>query len=641
MRKNLLKLLLAFPLLIALTTEAQRKCGSHEYMQEQLAKDPVFAGKHQVIENFTEEFIARRASDPRQRRTTNINIPVVVHVVGTTAVQGVTEAQIQSQLDVLNKDFQKLNPDASKIPAAFAGLAANCQITFCLAKRDPGGNATTGIQRRTVTTASFSTNDAVKRYSTGGLDAWDASKYLNLWVCNISGGVLGYAQFPGGDPATDGVVITYTGFGTTGTAQAPFNGGRTGTHEVGHWLNLYHIWGDDGTGCTGSDQVGDTPNQAGENYGCPSYPLTDRCTRKAPGVMFMNYMDYTDDVCMYMFTAGQKARMDALFAAGGARASLLTSTACEAPAPAACGTPSGVTVSGITQNSATISWAAVEGANSYTLEYKPASSASFTTITGLTSLSYNLSGLAAGTSYTYKVSATCTAGIGYYSTPQSFTTSAPACTDITYEPNNSISAAKLISFSSNVFAQISSSSDVDYYKITTVAGQTNIKIALSNLPADYDLKLYNSAGTLLKSSQNAGGTAESIVYNTSAAGTYYIHVYGYNRVYNASVCYILNAQAGATAFRETEEQRTFKDIVRLYPVPAAGKVSIDLKSEDKGTAELIVTNQLGAVVIKKQMPVDEGVNYNSFDVSKLSNGLYFIKVYNGKTISTLKLHVQH
>ena len=152
---------------------------------------------------------------------------------------------------------------------------------------------------------------------------WDATKYLNLWACSLSGGVLGYAQFPGGSTATDGVVILNSAFGNTATG--PYNKGRTATHEVGHWLNLRHIWGDDGGACTGSDLVSDTPNQGAENYGCP---LATKASCSNGGDMFMNYMDYTDDACMFMFSAGQKARMQATVVSGGAHYSITTSGKC-------------------------------------------------------------------------------------------------------------------------------------------------------------------------------------------------------------------------------------------------------------------------------------------------------------------------
>ena len=209
------------------------------------------------------------------------------------------------------------------IPSTFSSLVADAEINFCLANRDPNGNATTGIVRVQTSQTSFSTNDGMKSASSGGSNAWPTNQYLNIWVCNMSGGILGYAQFPGGAAATDGVVIGYTCFGTTGTAQAPFNRGRTATHEVGHWLNLRHIWGD---ATCGSDLVSDTPVHNTSNYGCPSHPRSNSCGTSAE--MFMNYMDYVDDACMQMFSNGQKARMQALFVSGGARAGLATSPGC-------------------------------------------------------------------------------------------------------------------------------------------------------------------------------------------------------------------------------------------------------------------------------------------------------------------------
>lgn len=301
-----------------------QRCGSMELLHQQLL-DPQVAASRQQIEEQTNQFIANYQGSGSRAV---ITIPVVVHVVYNTTAQNISNAQIQSQIDRLNLDYRKLNTDASLVPSVWQSIAADYEIEFCLASRDPNGNATTGIIRKQTSTTSFSTNDNVKRAANGGDDAWPAASYLNLWVCNLSGGVLGYAQFPGGAAATDGVVIGYTCFGSGGTTQAPYNLGRTATHEVGHWLNLYHIWGDDGTGCSGSDQVSDTPNQADENYGCPSFPSVS-CSNGPNGDMWMNYMDYTDDACMYMFTAGQKARSMALFANGGSRVSLLTSSGCQ------------------------------------------------------------------------------------------------------------------------------------------------------------------------------------------------------------------------------------------------------------------------------------------------------------------------
>ncbi len=252
-------------------------------------------------------------------------IPVVVHVVHRTNAEDISLAQIQSQIDILNDDYRGQNADVSTVPSAFSGLVGDARIQFELASTDPDGNPTDGITRTRTNVNGFSSNDDVKRAADGGADAWPADRYLNLWVCRLAGGLLGYAQFPGGPAATDGVVVTHTGFGNTGTAAAPFDQGRTTTHEIGHWLNLRHIWGDDGTGCSGDDFVADTPNQAGFNTGVPTFPSIS-CSNGPNGDMFMNYMDYVDDAAMVMFSKGQVDRMQA--ALDGPRSSIGSSTPC-------------------------------------------------------------------------------------------------------------------------------------------------------------------------------------------------------------------------------------------------------------------------------------------------------------------------
>lgn len=282
-----------------------RACGSNEYLQQQLKNDPAMASRMASIEQFTRDFIANNANS-RLLSNGIIEIPVVVNVVYKTTAQNISLAQIQSQIDALNNDYAALNADYANTPSLFQGVASgDCGIRFVLDQ----------VVRKSTTKTSFGTNDAVKKSSGGGVAPTSPTTKLNIWVCNLSSGLLGYAQFPGGASATDGVVIDDNAFGTVGTAAAPFNKGRTATHEVGHWLNLRHIWGD---ATCGNDLVGDTPLHNTANYGCPTYPHLSTCTG-TPVEMTMNYMDYTDDACMYMFTAGQKARMMALFAVGGAR----------------------------------------------------------------------------------------------------------------------------------------------------------------------------------------------------------------------------------------------------------------------------------------------------------------------------------
>jgi hypothetical protein len=236
-------------------------------------------------------------------------IPVVVHVVYRTFTENISIDQVASQIDVLNEDFSKRNPDVNSVPSVWSDIVGDARIVFKLADRDPDGAVTSGITRTPTLVAAFGDDDAVKSVASGGADAWPADRYLNVWVCHLED-ILGYAQFPGGPSHADGVVIDYRAFGTSGTAESPFNRGRTATHEVGHWLNLFHIWGDDGMGCAGTDQVDDTPNQAGPNTGNPRFPHVT-CGNGPDGDMFVNFMDYVDDRCMVMFTVGQVERMHA------------------------------------------------------------------------------------------------------------------------------------------------------------------------------------------------------------------------------------------------------------------------------------------------------------------------------------------
>lgn len=306
------------------------RCFTTEVNQMKKMTDPSVKTPEE-FESWISQIMKANQNNPSTQKASR-NIPVVVHVLHNGDAVGSNEnislAQINSQITVLNADFSATNADYANTPAAFNTVKGNLDIQFCLAQTDPNGQPTTGINR---------VNTGVASYTTGTIEAakpatqWDPTKYFNIWVCNLGGGILGYAQFPNSGAAnTDGVVITYWAFGSTGTVSAPYNKGRTTTHEIGHCLGLYHIWGDDGTACTGSDQVADTPNQADENYGCPNFATNISCGNA--GDMAMNYMDYTDDQCMYMFTNGQKARVDAVLASAPRRASLLTSTVCNTAA---------------------------------------------------------------------------------------------------------------------------------------------------------------------------------------------------------------------------------------------------------------------------------------------------------------------
>ncbi len=306
----------------------QRNCGTMQHLDEIRERDPGVDNRMDVENLDIKHWISNNTSSSKSMPNL-ITIPVVVHVIYKNSSQNISDAQIFSQIDILNEDFRMNNSDASSVPSAFAGVAADCEIEFCLAVRDPNGNVTTGITRTYTTTSSFSGYTSMKYSSTGGQDAWNTSDYLNIWVCNLASGLLGFATFPGGNSSTDGVVCDYAYFGNTGTATSPYDLGRTATHEVGHWLNLYHIWGDS---YCGNDYVSDTPKHEESNYGCPSYPHASSCSGTgSSGEMFMNYMDYTNDACMFMFSTGQKNRMRATL--NGSRSSLLSSLGCQVVYP--------------------------------------------------------------------------------------------------------------------------------------------------------------------------------------------------------------------------------------------------------------------------------------------------------------------
>ncbi|MGC1851650.1 MAG: zinc metalloprotease [Solirubrobacterales bacterium] len=247
-----------------------------------------------------------------------ITIPVVVHIVLEEGEGEISDEQVESQIEVLNRDYRAENPDVESVPAVWAGLVTDSNIQFALAEEDPEGESTSGITRTLTENASFDLDNRVKAASTGGTDPWPTDRYLNLWVCDLGDRLLGYAQFPNGPSSTDGVVIHMRAFGTSGTAEEPFNGGRTATHEVGHFLGLRHIWGDKND-CSGDDMIADTPSAERPNTGKPSFPHVT-CNNAPSGDMFMNYMDYVDDDSMFMFTAAQVARMNATLA--GPRRSL-------------------------------------------------------------------------------------------------------------------------------------------------------------------------------------------------------------------------------------------------------------------------------------------------------------------------------
>lgn len=307
-------------LFLFIQLNAQRECVTFEYRQ-QIISEASLAESIMLAEAFLQkkknvEILSNR-SGAAPAQPLIIKIPVVVHVLYNKPEENISYQRILSQIEILNKDFRNKNTQNST--GLYSNLAADAGIEFQLATIDPLGNPTTGIVRTKTDIRFFNYDDRIKFSNQGGSNAWDAGSYLNIWVGNLAGGLAGYSSPVGSSADKDGVVIRYNYFGKTGTGNYGF--GRTATHEIGHWLGLNHIWGD--APC-GDDGVADTPPQQTSTNGCPN-GIVQSCNNE--GNMYMNFMDYTNDQCVYMFTNGQAERMRKLFEPGGFRHSLLQSEA--------------------------------------------------------------------------------------------------------------------------------------------------------------------------------------------------------------------------------------------------------------------------------------------------------------------------
>ena len=290
-----------------------RPCGTTEVHERLLRRDPGYAERRAASEANALLYTGPNSPGLRSSLT---RIPVVVHVVHHPSYPqtNISDAQIQAQIEALTRDFRRNNADVGTIPAPFQPLASDTGIEFYLASTDPNGGQTDGITRTQSDKPYFTTvlRDVMSA-ATGGADPWPADCYLNIWVCGRLVGQdglsrLGFATYPGVSDGRDGVVLTHWACGSGGTAEPPYDLGRTAVHEVGHWLNLHHLWGD-AEGCgAGDDYVDDTPPQAGPNFEFPDFPHVS-CDNGPDGDMFMNYMDHTDDACLRMFTPDQVLRM--------------------------------------------------------------------------------------------------------------------------------------------------------------------------------------------------------------------------------------------------------------------------------------------------------------------------------------------
>jgi len=292
-----------------------------EYVNRQVSEDISLKNKFEQVEVFTRG--QTNSTNSAQRVTgipETITIPVVFHVLYHTREENIDNGSLGLLIAALNRDFNKKNSDTINTPSVFKPYATSMGFEFKLATMDPQGRGTTGVVKKYTSVPYWMSDDKMKFSASFGDDAWDSKSYLNIWICNMKD-LMGYSTFPGMDPLKDGVVLSVEDILKPRGATPGINDLRTVVHEVGHWVDLYHIWGED---YCGDDKVDDTPKQGSYTPGCPSGTRVT-CNNGPTGDMYMNFMDFTDDVCMNMFTTGQRKRARAVFEAGGPRNSILYS----------------------------------------------------------------------------------------------------------------------------------------------------------------------------------------------------------------------------------------------------------------------------------------------------------------------------
>jgi hypothetical protein len=600
LRRNLtLSLVLLSAWALNAQENSHRTCGFEAAKRHLTENYPEYPSIREQIEKDYQQYLLNDNKDDRNIFT----IPVVVHVVYRTTQENISDAQILSQIDVLNEDFRRLNADATNLPASFQNVAGDAQIEFCLATRDPQGNPTNGITRTQTTVTSWGLNDAMKNDNSGGKSPWPQNSYLNIWVCNLGSGLLGYAYPPGAPASVDGVVIGFRYFGRTGTLQAPYNRGRTATHEVGHWLNLEHIWGDDNGSCNGSDLVADTPNQADAYYNCPSHPQIS-CGSED---MFMNYMDYVDDACMNTFTQGQSTRMRAVMS--GFRASLQNSQGCQPSTPGGGGCD---TLMNRALSAYTFLYGAGQGATGYLAghnSYRDRSKAEI------------FNSLPSGKQLT---GARLRFGVAKFANA------------------NSKITVKAWTASNNLPGNVLAQKDVFINQISTT-GFTNVNfdspVTVSGNSVFIGFEMtYASGDTVALITSEITTTGNNTAFEQFDNGQWFAFSNSSSWGVNAS----LAIQAIFCAPLSVEEQITVNhDFIDIYPNPSKGIFNIAYAFEQKPELlQIRVYNLSGKLVQSTQNKADmNGVM--QLDMSNHSNGIYIVEVAGKKTVNRKKIILQH
>ena len=543
-------------------TAPPRNCGTMEYNAALEAADPSISIKRQELEQYTQKWIDEH-QDYINGEKSVISIPIVFHIVVKSTVT-ITDARIAEALAQLNRDYSASNTHS--MGSFSSTLKANTTIQFVMAQRTPAGVATNGIERTTTTTTSFTYDDKVKSSATGGANAWDVTKYLNIWVCDLGTSLLGYAQFPyaaqgGGINTTYGLVIHYKYFGSTG-AIAPYNQGGTSSHEIGHCFNLFHIWGDDqggedpsvclsGTCCSETDNCADTPNQSVATFGTVTGLRTDACTTTSPGIMYMNFMDYSDDASLANFTPNQVARMLALFSSGGPLYSLTTSdggvpVGSSAPVAQFTATPT----SGVAPLVVSFTNTSTGSPTSYSWNFGD----------GSTSTSQNPSHTFA-TNGTYTVAMTATNSYGSntvtktnFITVSNSNNNCSGAISLTHSATctatNGTTANATQSIAAITCAGYTGSADDDvWYKFSATASTATIKVVgATSFDAVVELRSGACNGTNINCADaaGAGGTETISATGLTVGTTYYIRVYNYDAGSSATPTFTICVSGGSS-----------------------------------------------------------------------------------------------
>jgi hypothetical protein len=605
--------------LLCLTTFAsaqQRSCGSSYRLNHFINENPSFLTKRQTLESLTTNF--------KKKSKSNLIIPVVVHVVYKNTNENISNSQIISQIDVLSKDFTRTNTDAFNTPTSFLPMSSDMQISFCLAQQDSDGNPTDGIIRKQTSNSFFPLyGNEIFFDSLGGSNAWDTKKYLNIWVCMIEAGVLGWAQLPyGGNIETDGVVIDFEHFGTNGTAISPYNLGRTATHEIGHWFNLFHIWGD--SNC-GDDLVNDTPTQKEENFGCKIHPHPS-CNNT--GDMFMNFMDYTNDNCMNLFTQGQRDR--AWSAITNFRNELISSNGCS---PALIPNSDAGIIDIISPNNAETNCSnpirPIVILKNYGSTVLNSVKIKYSVNSGLVNL-YTWNGLLSpNEADTITLSPIASTGTNHFLSVS------------TYLPNNSTDINTSNDESTQIFSSIGGSSVLLKLQTDNYAEETSWKLMSDNnniiLTGDslMDNKLYEKEICLLY------GCFKFVINDSYGDGFCCNFGNGYytiNYTNNASpLAYLSQFNFTDTSYFciGATNSINLRKSFNIYPNPSSGRIYLQSNNTNENNSIFaVVLNSLGQVVTNTR------VTKNRLDLSHLKNGIYQIIIKTKDNLHSQKLIIQ-